>query len=275
MDKKIIFLDIDGTLMDFQGGLSESARRAVNLARAAGHKLVLCTGRTKSEIFPELIDMKFDGIIGAAGAYVECNGEMVYRHVIDHEQLVHMIDYFNENQMIYCLQTGEGVVMTDKNRIGFRDHFLSKGLDEPTIWKVLCANIIHEEDSHNRENVEKAAYYGASIPAEEIQKELGDYFKVEGASYGTDTLNNGEITCIGETKATGIEHYLNYIGGDLKDTIGFGDGLNDVDMLSKTAIAVAMGNAKPPTKAIADYITDSVNQDGLWNAFVHFGLIGE
>lgn len=275
MDKKIIFLDIDGTLMDFQGGLPESARRAVILARKAGHKLVLCTGRTKSEIFPELIDMKFDGIIGAAGAYVECNGEVVYRHVIDHKQLVHMMDYFNENQIIYCLQTGEGVAMTEKNRIGFRDHFLSKGLDESTIWKVLCANIIHEEDSHNRENVEKAAYYGASIPAEEIQKVLGKYFKVEGASYGTDTLNNGEITCTGETKATGIERYINHIGGDLKDTIGFGDGLNDVDMLSKTAIAVAMGNAKPPTKAIADYITDSVNQDGLWNAFVHFGLIGE
>ena len=275
MDKKIIFLDIDGTLMDFQGGMPESARRAVILARKAGHKLVLCTGRTKSEIFPELIDMKFDGIIGAAGAYVECNGEVVYRHVMDHEQLVHMIDYFNENQIIYCLQTGEGVVMTEKNRIGFRDHFLSKGLDESTIWKVLCANIIHEEDSHNRVNVEKAAYYRALIPAEEIQKVLGDYFKVEGASYGTDTLNNGEITCTGETKATGIERYINHIGGDLKNTIGFGDGLNDVDMLSKTATAVAMGNAKPPTKAIADYITDSVNQNGLWNAFVHFGLIGE
>ena len=186
-----------------------------------------------------------------------------------------MIDYFNDNRVIYCLQTGEGVVMTEKNRVGFRNHFLSKGLDEPTIWKVLNANIIHEEDSHDRANVEKAAYYGASIPADEIQKVLGDYFKVEGASYGTDTLNNGEITCTGETKATGIERYLNHIGADLKNTISVGDGLNDVDMLSKTAIAIAMGNAKEPTKAIADYITDSVNRDGLWNAFVHFGLIKE
>lgn len=273
MDKKIIFLDIDGTLMDFQGNIPESTRKALVLAREAGHRLVLCTGRTKSEINSELLAMNFDGIIGAAGAYVECDGQMVYRHVIAAEHLKHMIDYFEENKIVYCLQTGEGIVMSERNRIGFRDNFLGMGLDEETIWKVLSANIIHEEDSRMRTNVEKAAYYGSPIGADRIQNALGSYFKVEGASYGNNTASNGEIICTGETKATGIQRYVDFIGADIADTVGIGDGLNDVDMLGKTAIAVAMGNAKPETKAIADYVTDHVNKDGLWKAFKYLNLI--
>lgn len=273
MHNKIVFLDIDGTLMDFQGSLPESARKALMLAKEAGHRLVLCTGRTKSEIYPELKAMEFDGIIGAAGAYVECGGQTIYRHVIAQDKLVHMLDYFDSNQLTYCLQTSEGVVMTAKNRIGFRDYFLSVGLSEELIWKILAANIIEEEDSRKRNNVEKVAYYGAPIFADEVQRVLGDYFKVTGASYGDNTVSNGEITCTGETKATGIQRYMDFIGADIEETISIGDSLNDVDMLSKTAVAVAMGNAKPETKAIADYITDDVRRDGLWKAFKYLGLI--
>ena len=273
MQKKFIFLDIDGTLMDFQGRIPESARKALELAKAAGHRLIICTGRTKSEIYPELLQMDFDGIIGAAGAYVECDGKEVYRHVVESSQLNKLINCFEENQITYCLQTGTGVIMTPRNRDGFRDYFLSIGLEEETIWRVLSAELILEDDSRMRKNVEKAAYYGSHISAETIQEVIGDYFKVEGASYGSNTVCNGEITCTGETKATGIQRYIDYIGADISDTIGIGDGLNDVDMLSKTAIAVAMGNARKATKAIADYITDDVDKDGLWKAFKHLDLI--
>ena len=273
MDKKTIFLDIDGTIMTFQGKMSESAKQALILAKAAGHNLVLCSGRTKSEIYPELLAMNFDGIIGAAGAYVECGGEVIHRHVAAAEHLESMIDYFESNDLIYCLQTGEGVVLTSLNRKRFRDYFLKAGLDEETIWKVLSADVIEENDSRKRRNVEKAAYYGSSISADKIQKGIGSYFKVDGASYGSNTVTNGEITCRGETKATGIAYYLAHTGCDIKETIAIGDGVNDAEMLLKANIAIAMGNAKPEIKEIADYITDDVDKDGLLKAFKHFGLI--
>lgn len=75
MHRKTIFLDIDGTLMDFWGQLPESAEFALKKAKEKGHRLVLCTGRTKAEIYPKLLNMNFDGIIAAAGAYVECDGQ--------------------------------------------------------------------------------------------------------------------------------------------------------------------------------------------------------
>lgn len=273
MQKKLIFLDIDGTLTDFFGRIPTSARKALELAKKAGHQLVLCTGRTKSEIPKELLQMDFDGIIGAAGAYVEYHGKVVYHHVIELSMLVKMINFFEQHHITFCLQTGDGVVMTEKNRDGFRDCFLRMGLDEKTIWRVLAANVILEEDSRMRKNVEKVAYYESMLSSDEIEMTLGNYFNVEGASYGTNSVSNGEITCSGVTKATGIEHYVKYTGTDLSGTIGIGDGLNDVDMLNKTAIAIAMGNAKPETKAVADFVTDTVDQDGLWKAFEHFRLI--
>lgn len=273
MGKKTIFLDIDGTLMDFQGRFPESAGKALSLAKAAGHRLVLCSGRTKSEIYPELLGMNFDGIIASAGAYVECGGEVIYRYVIGQRQLQQMLRFFKERHVVYCLQTGEGVIMTAQNRIGFRDYFLSRGLSEETIWKVLSAKVIEEEDSGERENVEKAAYYGAAVTIDEMKNALGDYFDVQGASYGNNTTSNGEITCAGQTKATGIRRYAAFVGADMKDSIGVGDGLNDIEMLSQTGFAVAMGNAKPATKAAADYITDDVSKDGLWKAFKYLNLI--
>ena len=273
MDKKIIFLDIDGTIMTFQGKLPESAKQALMLAKEAGHSLVLCSGRTKSEIYPELLEMNFDGIIGAAGAYVECGGQVVHRHVVETKQLEKMIDYCELNDLTYCLQTGEGVIFTSNNRKRFRDYFLSVGLPEETIWKVLSAKVIEENDSRGRINIEKAAYYGSPVCAVDIQQGIGDYFKVDGASYGNNTVTNGEITCDGETKATGMAYYLKYTGGSIEDTIAVGDGLNDTDMLHTAKIAIAMGNGKAEIKAIADYITEDVDKDGLYNAFKHFGLI--
>ena len=58
-----------------------------------------------------------------------------------------------------------------------------------------------------------------------------------------------------------------YIGGDMKDTLSIGDGPNDMEMLAETAVSIAMGNADSGLKAMADFVTDNVNQDGLWKAF--------
>lgn len=133
--------------------------------------------------------------------------------------------------------------------------------------RVMVCDIFLQENLRNCENVEKMAYYDAPVPMGDIQKFLGDYFTVEGASYKSGEGSNGEITCAGESKATGIRRYVNYIGGDMKDTVSIGDGPNDVEMLAATALAVAMGNSDADLKAMADFVTGDVAQDGLRQAF--------
>ncbi|WP_418751282.1 Cof-type HAD-IIB family hydrolase [Frisingicoccus sp.] len=267
MRKKIIFLDIDGTLMDFTGELPESARTALCRAKAEGHQLVLCTGRIKAQIYRELLEMNFDGIIASAGAYIECGGREIYRHTAAPDQLARLVDYFEKTRTTYMLQTEQGVVMTERSRKAMIRHFTDMGMTEEEMEKVMVADIFLREDLRSCPDVEKMAYYDAPVSMEKIQEVLGEYFKVEGASYKSGEGSNGEITCAGENKATGIRRYVSFVGGDMAATVGIGDGPNDGKMLAETAIAIAMGNASDDLKAVADHVTADVDKDGLFKAF--------
>ena len=68
MEKKVIFLDIDGTLRGFDGVIPESTKEAIRLARANGHETVVCSGRSLYQIDKSILDLGFDGIIGQPDA---------------------------------------------------------------------------------------------------------------------------------------------------------------------------------------------------------------
>jgi len=76
--QKIIFIDIDGTLVNEKGMIPESAKLAVRKARENGHLIYLCTGRSKGEIFDDILSVGFDGLIGAAGCYIEVEQETLF-----------------------------------------------------------------------------------------------------------------------------------------------------------------------------------------------------
>ena len=81
------------------------------------------------------------------------------------------------------------------------------------------------------------------------------------------------MTAKGDTKQKGIDEIIRYFDIKLEDTMAFGDGGNDISMLRHAAIGVAMGNANDDVKETADYITTSVDEDGIQKALKHFGII--
>lgn len=92
--RKIIFLDIDGTLISFNGSLSEKTREALKRAKEAGHTLMLCTGRTRCQIQEELLsEGLFDGMVAAAGAYIEYEGKEIYRKTIEPKLLERLVEF--------------------------------------------------------------------------------------------------------------------------------------------------------------------------------------
>ena len=84
---------------------------------------------------------------------------------------------------------------------------------------------------------------------------------------------SGEMSVPGINKSTSIRILLEHLKADIKDTYALGDGMNDAEMLDCVNTGIAMGNAKEGLKAIADYITTDLMDDGIYNAFRHFGLI--
>ena len=77
----------------------------------------------------------------------------------------------------------------------------------------------------------------------------------------------------GLSKKVGIDIFCKHFGIDIENTMAFGDGGNDISMLQHVKVGVAMGNANPEVKAIADYVTDEVDENGIWNALKKFAVI--
>lgn len=275
---KIIFIDVDGTLVDYENHLPESAVKAIRQARKNGHKVYICTGRSKAEVYPPLWEIGLDGMIGGNGSYVESEGVVVMHQLITLEQCKHIVDWLHERKLEFYLESNNGLFASE--------HFEEEG--EPVIQEY--------SKRKGKENAEKITVrevfpdmiFGGELYRDDVNKvsfilrsyqdhldSIQEFPDLQPGTWG----GKGEITLFGDlgvkdiTKAHAIDQLLNYLGAKREDTIAFGDAKVDIPMLEYCHIGVAMGSGGDEIKAMADYITDDVDQDGLYHAFVHFGLI--
>lgn len=112
MTKKIIFFDVDGTLVDVrpsQEYIPASTVKAVQATRDKGNLCFLCTGRSKAEIFDHIMDVGFDGIIGAGGGFVEIGDRMLYHKQVSRTAINHVVDYFEANEFDYYIESNGGL----------------------------------------------------------------------------------------------------------------------------------------------------------------------
>ena len=277
---KIVFLDVDGTLIDYNAVMPESAGRAVDMARANGHKVYICTGCSKAEIEQRnLCDL--DGMIGGNGAYVEDNGEVVMHQGLSKEDVKHIVDWCNERHLGFYLEANSGMYcndyMLEQGPATMKKYALGKGAPvekaESSASEFVNGFIHLQGEDLYRSDVNKISF---------ILSKYQDHLdsKVEFPHLIANTWGGkGEVALFGDlgpagiTKKHAIEVLLNHLGADQKDTISFGDAKIDLSMFELCAYNVAMGNGGEEIKAAADYITADVNDDGLYKAFEYLKLI--
>ncbi|ADO55046.1 MULTISPECIES: Cof-type HAD-IIB family hydrolase [Paenibacillus] len=281
MNKKIIFLDIDGTLVDDDGMIPESAKTACIEARKNGHLIYLCTGRSKAEIYDFIMEIGFDGIIGAGGGFVEIEGEMLYHHKVSDEDVRHMVDYFDEHDLDFYLESNGGL-FASKNFLPHVERLIYGDVDNDPVAREKKEQRPHPfitgltigEDNLYRSDVNKACFLeNKNVPFEQIKKEFAGKFEVIQCTVSAFGQDSGELMVPGIHKAVAIEKLIEHLGRSQEDTIAIGDGMNDAEMIEYCALGIAMGNAKPGLKAIADDITDAVDEDGLFHSFKKHSLI--
>ncbi len=272
MHTKAVFLDIDGTIVNMEGNIPPSAKTAILQAKANGHKMVLCTGRSRFQIYDELLALGFSGIVGAAGAFVDADGKEIFHAHIDEEHRKSSYDYLESNQFIYCYQADKGIVLNNRCKEGMIEVMHKRGMSDFRVERLIGNMQLTEEPWTNPTN-EKIIYYNAPIPVSKVAKDLAPYFDVVAMSMGNINDYSGEIGINGIHKATGMEMYLQHVGIDKKDCIAVGDGANDLQMMEYAGISVAMGNATDEVKKRADMVTDHIDADGLYHAFGKLGLI--
>lgn len=275
---KIIFIDVDGTLVDYENNLPKTAVQAIKSARNNGHKVYICTGRSKAEVYSNLWKIGLDGMIGGNGSYVEDHEQVIMHKLITKEQCKHIVDWLNKKGLEFYLESNNGLFASknfrDAARPAIQEYSRRKGkdnIDNITVSDVFPDMIWNGE--LYRDDVNKVSFLLNSY--NDYLDAFQEFPYLKAGTWG----GLGETTLFGDlgvkdiTKASAIDCLLSHLNASRKDTIAFGDAKIDIPMLEYCEIGVAMGSGGEEIKAMADYITDDVDKDGLYKAFLHFKLI--
>ena len=253
--RKIVFLDIDGTLCNDSGVVPASAENAIKQAHQNGHRFFLCTGRSKAEIPAEVLALPISGIIGAGGGYCEVEGEVILHQVFDSAELKKLIGFLEEHGVEYYLESNQGLFASANLRSCLIKLTLN-GLAENSV-------LIEDPVRIDYEDVNKLSFVNHAIPYEIIHKKYNGDFHMLRSTVPAFGADSGEIGIKNINKKTAIEKLLAHIRQGKEDCLAFGDGENDIPMFEAVATGIAMSNASERLKAVADEITYSSDEDGI------------
>lgn len=256
---KAVFFDIDGTLVSFKTHkLPDSTIRALDELKEKGIKVFIATGRQLHSI-NNLGTREFDGYITLNGGYcLAGKDQVIYKHNIPAEDIEALIRYQEEEEKFPCaLVEEEGIYLNYKDA-SVEEVFKMINFPEPPLRPL--------EENKGKEVFQLIAFFTPG-QEERIMSVLPHCESTRWTPLFTD------VVPAGSSKAIGIDKIIGHYGISLEETMAFGDGGNDMAMLRHAAIGVAMGNAGDEVKAVADYVTTSVDDDGVYNALKHFGII--
>ncbi|WP_019911034.1 Cof-type HAD-IIB family hydrolase [Paenibacillus sp. HW567] len=278
--RKIVFIDIDGTLVGDDGKVPESAQIACKKARENGHLLYLCTGRSKAEIYEEIWGIGFDGLIGAGGGYVESGSETLYHKKVKPEDVRQMVDFFDAQGVDFYLESNSALYGSRNLKAHLERRIYGDVVNDPAAKEQMLlsphpfiAGITYGETDMYKEDVNKVCFLESSLSFGQIKREFQGKFEAIQCTIPIFGEDSGELMIPGIHKAVAIADLLEHLKISRQDSMAIGDGMNDAEMLEYCAIGIAMGNAKPALKELANDITGNVGEDGLYQSFVKYGLI--
>ena len=277
MKRKSIFLDVDGTLVSGHATMNPKVVEAINRARQNGHCVFICTGRNKTGIKYELAKADFDGIIASAGSYIEIDNKVIHS-VYFNKLLVDKISkVFDENNIYYNYECTDVTYMSKKMVELFIGgvNFESGNIElEKMMQEEFKKFSIQDLSLYNNQDIHKICFIATDqIDVERAKKQLGDDVNMVIHDIFDATTINGELISKVDNKATVIKQVIDYLGIDKKDTIAFGDSMNDYEMINFVECGIAMGNACKELKEVASRICRSVDEDGIYYEFIELGLI--
>ncbi|MDO5476503.1 MAG: HAD family hydrolase [Eubacteriales bacterium] len=278
MNKKLIFLDIDGTLTEPGSNIPpDSALEAIRGAQAKGHLVFLCSGRNYAMLSP-LLKYGFDGVVASAGGYVTVGDEVIYDHPMTQEQAQTALTALH-GEGVFCTVETRDITYGDENLGSFLEGSTGgQGNSEIERWrKALAESLdIHPMSEYDgTQPVYKVVIM--CLRDEQLQPardllEKDFQFVIQEISDPDHPCLNGELINRAFDKGRGVLRVCEHLGIPVEDTIGFGDSMNDIEMIRTVATSVCMANGSKALQAESDIICPAVTEDGMAKAFKDLGL---
>ena len=274
MNRKLIFLDIDGTLTPAGSNHPpESAMRAVKAAQAKGHLVFLCTGRNPAMLAPVLA-LGFDGAVAGAGGYVFTKDEVLFDCPMKKEEFETGMRLLKENGVFRTIEARDAT-WGDEDLGDFLAQ-AGEGNSELVRWRKALAEQLNIRPM--------AEYDGSPIykivfmcreakQLEPARAALEKEYNFVVQDVAAHNCLNGELINRQFDKGKGVRIVAEHYGISLTDTIGFGDSMNDLEMIETVGYSVCMANGSPALQARSDLVCPAVEEDGLYKAFENLGLM--
>lgn len=254
---KIVFFDIDGTLLDHDKKLPASTKKAVKQLQDSGVFVAIATGRAPFMFEDLREELGIDTFVSFNGQYVVFEGKVIYKNPLNQSEVrrLHMAAEKNELPIVFMNEETMQSSVPYHNRI------------EEALSSLKFPHPEHQADFYEKNDIYQALLFCSE---EEEGAYVGKYDKfnfIRWHTYSTDVLP------FGGSKAEGIKILMDKVGFGLEDVYAFGDGLNDIEMLKAVGYGVAMGNAGQLVKQEADFVTTDVDKDGILHGLKELELI--
>lgn len=256
--KKLVFFDIDGTLYDNEHDqIPLSTIEALKLLKQNDDvEIAIATGRANfilDRVQP--IIEYFDAFVFLNGLQIVYKGKEIYCHIPEKGSVQSLLQSFKARNLIHgCFNRTDEYISHLNDKI--IDDFSSVNLEVPEII-----------DIEEVDDIMQVYFFGDDEDFKHIQDLHPEFRVVPWHTNGADILPH-DIS-----KEVGIKMLSEKLGYSMEDVFAFGDASNDLEMIKAAGVGVAMGNATDELKAVADYVTDPVSENGIYNALKHFNLI--
>ncbi len=274
--KKIVFFDVDGTLVTRNNHIPKSTKNAIKALKENGIIPVIATGRAPV-LVREIVEMlEIDTFIAMNGQYIVHEGQVLYENPIDLNLVDQMVEFAVERKDGIILSTSDEIIANSAISLVNRGnlYMFLKGLVgiiphriKVRMWNRMMSKAPEKEAYENKE------IFMMNINANQEEQLVYEAAFGEDLTFTRANEMSMDIISKGTSKATGIERLAKSLGIPVENTYAFGDGLNDLEMLQKVGTGVAMANGFEELKAKADMVTDSVFSDGISKGLKRLGLI--
>lgn len=276
MEKKIIFLDIDGTLTE--PGCNEppqSALQAIRETQAKGNLVFLCTGRNYDMLSP-LLQYGFDGVIASSGAYIRCGEKVIYDCPMTGEEQKKVMELLQKNGIFRTVECVDGSYTDEGFKLFLEEHAGENGNSKLLRWRrqiEQSLNIRPMAEYKGQPVYKVVMMFESEEQLVEPRKVLGETFDFCIQEQDRSGFINGELIKKEYNKGIALQKVCAYCGVPVENSVAYGDSMNDLEMMEAAGLSICMENGSERLKELADDVCGTVSADGIYQSFRKYGLL--